>query len=73
MQPCQCRQFYVGGKWVERIFGIMQQLLGTILSLLECIQEQGLLEVGYISYTRKKKPCLTSSGKRITWVSCLRD
>lgn len=33
----------------------MQQLLGTILSLLECIQEQGLLEVGYISYTKKKK------------------
>ena len=43
----------------------MQQLLGTILSLLECIQEQGLLEVGYISYTKKKKiPRLTSSGKK---------
>lgn len=64
MQPCQCRQFYVGGKWVERIFGIMQQLLGTILSLLECIQEQGLLEVGYISYTRKKNPSFDIFGKK---------
>lgn len=42
----------------------MQQLLGTILSLLECIQEQGLLEVGYISYTRKKKTSFDIFGKK---------
>lgn len=42
----------------------MQQLLGTILSLLECIQEQGLLEVGYISYTRKKNPSFDIFGKK---------